>query len=174
MKRIHRWFLLCSFHPLVEPSDEPGPHIELVLNGPGRMGLEGIFVENGHFPEVVVKPSDTKQVAALVELAHQRKREVGPHVLEEGCHFQLAPVPARLTFDVFDDDIRAFQWLPQVAYKVAALRLIKEASDALGWYVGQRFDGTVGPLALGFAACAAGALAIVLATERGRLFRTGQ
>jgi DHA1 family bicyclomycin/chloramphenicol resistance-like MFS transporter len=44
---------------------------------------------------------------------------------------------------------------------------------ALGLYVGQRFDGTVFPLLAGFAACGLLGLAIVLATERGRLFRVG-
>ncbi len=42
----------------------------------------------------------------------------------------------------------------------------------LGGYVGQHFDGTVGPLSNGFALFALAALAIVLVTERGRLFRT--
>jgi DHA1 family bicyclomycin/chloramphenicol resistance-like MFS transporter len=41
----------------------------------------------------------------------------------------------------------------------------------LGAWVGQHFDGTVGPLSNGFAIFAAAGLVIVLATERGRLFR---
>jgi DHA1 family bicyclomycin/chloramphenicol resistance-like MFS transporter len=40
----------------------------------------------------------------------------------------------------------------------------------LGWIVGQHFDGTVTPLLEGFAAFAALGLALVLVTERGRLF----
>jgi MFS transporter, DHA1 family, multidrug resistance protein len=44
---------------------------------------------------------------------------------------------------------------------------------ALGLYVGQRFDGTVLPLLAGFAAFGLLGLAIVLVTERGRLFRVG-
>jgi DHA1 family bicyclomycin/chloramphenicol resistance-like MFS transporter len=43
----------------------------------------------------------------------------------------------------------------------------------LGLYVGQRFDGSVVPLLAGFAACGTLGLAIVLVTERGRLFRVG-
>lgn len=39
--------------------------------------------------------------------------------------------------------------------------------------VGQHFDGTVGPLAYGYLAFGALAMAAVLATERGRLFGTG-
>ena len=41
----------------------------------------------------------------------------------------------------------------------------------LGWLVGQRFDDTVVPLAVGYLLMSLGALAVVLFTERGRLFR---
>ncbi len=41
----------------------------------------------------------------------------------------------------------------------------------IGFFIGQHFDGTVVPLTLGFSACGIIALAIVLVTERGRLFR---
>jgi DHA1 family bicyclomycin/chloramphenicol resistance-like MFS transporter len=41
----------------------------------------------------------------------------------------------------------------------------------LGFYIGQHFDGTVVPLTLGFALCGLVALALVLVTEKGRLFR---
>ncbi len=41
----------------------------------------------------------------------------------------------------------------------------------LGFYIGQHFDGTVVPLTLGFSLCGLVALAIVLVTEKGRLFR---
>jgi DHA1 family bicyclomycin/chloramphenicol resistance-like MFS transporter len=44
---------------------------------------------------------------------------------------------------------------------------------SIGWYVGQHYDGTVAPLATGFAVLPVVGLAIVLATERGRLFRVG-
>ena len=40
----------------------------------------------------------------------------------------------------------------------------------LGWYVGQRYDGTVMPLIASFAVFGAACLIIVLITERGRLF----
>jgi DHA1 family bicyclomycin/chloramphenicol resistance-like MFS transporter len=43
----------------------------------------------------------------------------------------------------------------------------------LGYLIGQSYDGTVMPLALGYVACGAGALAMILLTERGRLFRAG-
>jgi MFS transporter, DHA1 family, multidrug resistance protein len=43
----------------------------------------------------------------------------------------------------------------------------------IGLVIGQMFDGTVVPLIAGFAACGALGLAIVLVTERGRLFRQG-
>jgi DHA1 family bicyclomycin/chloramphenicol resistance-like MFS transporter len=43
----------------------------------------------------------------------------------------------------------------------------------LGGFVGSQFDGTAAPLAMGFALCSAAALAVVLATERGRLFGVG-
>ena len=41
----------------------------------------------------------------------------------------------------------------------------------IGAVIGQAFDGTTGPLALGYATTAATALAIVFWTERGKLFR---
>jgi DHA1 family bicyclomycin/chloramphenicol resistance-like MFS transporter len=41
----------------------------------------------------------------------------------------------------------------------------------IGFLIGQQFDGTTGPLTLGFAACGVAALAVVLWTEKGRLFR---
>lgn len=41
----------------------------------------------------------------------------------------------------------------------------------LGGLVGQYYDGTAIPLSLGYLICGCGALAIVLVTERGRLFR---
>ena len=41
----------------------------------------------------------------------------------------------------------------------------------IGFYVGQQFDGTTLPLALGYISCSFIALLIVLITERGRLFR---
>lgn len=42
---------------------------------------------------------------------------------------------------------------------------------AIGLWIGQHFDGTVTPLIVGFALCGLSGLAIVLVTERGRLFR---
>ena len=44
----------------------------------------------------------------------------------------------------------------------------------IGAFIGQNFNGTVVPLTLGFSLCGLAALAIVLATERGRLFQTTQ
>ncbi|MFK8253138.1 multidrug effflux MFS transporter [Ancylobacter terrae] len=44
----------------------------------------------------------------------------------------------------------------------------------LGFLIGQNFDGTTLPLALGFALLGTAALAIVLIVERGRLFRGGR
>ncbi|WP_040485942.1 multidrug effflux MFS transporter [Lutibaculum baratangense] len=44
---------------------------------------------------------------------------------------------------------------------------------ALGWYVGQHYDGTIVPLVTGFAAFGIASLAIVAFTERGRLFGVG-
>lgn len=46
-------------------------------------------------------------------------------------------------------------------------------ASGLGHAIGQAYDGSAGPLALGFIACAAIALAVVLTTERGRLFGDG-
>lgn len=43
-----------------------------------------------------------------------------------------------------------------------------------GWLVGQRFDGTVTPLVVGLALLGLVGLAIVLVTERGKLFGTGE
>ncbi len=40
----------------------------------------------------------------------------------------------------------------------------------IGFYIGQHFNGTVVPLTLGFSLCGLCALALVLVTERGRLF----
>ena len=45
---------------------------------------------------------------------------------------------------------------------------------ALGLWVGQEYDGSVTPLLAGFAAFGLAGLAIVLVTERGRLFRSTQ
>ena len=45
---------------------------------------------------------------------------------------------------------------------------------ALGLWVGQQYDGSVTPLLAGFAAFGLAGLAIVLVTERGRLFRSTQ
>ncbi len=42
---------------------------------------------------------------------------------------------------------------------------------AIGTAIGQSFDGTLMPFAIGFFICALAALAIVFATERGRLFQ---
>ena len=42
-------------------------------------------------------------------------------------------------------------------------------SAVAGWAIGRQFDGTVAPVALGFAALGLGCLATVLVTERGRL-----
>jgi DHA1 family bicyclomycin/chloramphenicol resistance-like MFS transporter len=44
----------------------------------------------------------------------------------------------------------------------------------IGFYIGQQFDGTIGPLAVGFILCGLLALVIVFITERGRLFRPTQ
>ncbi|WP_244491360.1 multidrug effflux MFS transporter [Bosea sp. Root381] len=41
----------------------------------------------------------------------------------------------------------------------------------LGFFIGQRFDGTVVPITLGFVLCGIAALAVVLVAERGQLFR---
>ncbi len=46
------------------------------------------------------------------------------------------------------------------------------AGAFLGWLVGQAFDGSVRPLAIGFTVFGVAALLIVLATERGRLFHS--
>lgn len=43
----------------------------------------------------------------------------------------------------------------------------------LGLWIGQAYNGTVMPLAAGFALLGIGGLAVVLATERGKLFRVG-
>ncbi len=43
-------------------------------------------------------------------------------------------------------------------------------SSLIGWTIGTRYDGTVAPLIAGFAALGLVSLAIVLITERGRLF----
>jgi DHA1 family bicyclomycin/chloramphenicol resistance-like MFS transporter len=45
---------------------------------------------------------------------------------------------------------------------------------ALGLWVGQQYDGSVTPLLVGFAAFGLAGLAIVLVTERGRLFRSSR
>jgi DHA1 family bicyclomycin/chloramphenicol resistance-like MFS transporter len=45
------------------------------------------------------------------------------------------------------------------------------AAALFGFFIGQQFDGTVIPLTLGFAAFGIAGLAIVVVTERGRLFR---
>jgi DHA1 family bicyclomycin/chloramphenicol resistance-like MFS transporter len=44
------------------------------------------------------------------------------------------------------------------------------AGASFGWLIGQSFNGTVRPLAIGLSILAAMALLTVLITERGRLF----
>jgi DHA1 family bicyclomycin/chloramphenicol resistance-like MFS transporter len=44
----------------------------------------------------------------------------------------------------------------------------------IGFLIGREFDGTVAPLAAGFALCGLATLLIILITEKGRLFRPGQ
>jgi hypothetical protein len=41
----------------------------------------------------------------------------------------------------------------------------------LGFFIGRAYDGTVLPLALGYAGSGVATILILLATERGRLFR---
>ncbi len=43
----------------------------------------------------------------------------------------------------------------------------------LGFLIGRQFDGTVAPLAAGFALSGLATLALILFTEKGRLFRPG-
>jgi DHA1 family bicyclomycin/chloramphenicol resistance-like MFS transporter len=43
----------------------------------------------------------------------------------------------------------------------------------IGFLIGRQFDGTVAPLAGGFALCGLSTLLIILITEKGRLFRPG-
>lgn len=45
---------------------------------------------------------------------------------------------------------------------------------AIGFFIGQQFNGTATPTVIGFAACGLAALAMVLVAERGRLFRPQQ
>ncbi len=47
------------------------------------------------------------------------------------------------------------------------------AGAAMGALIGQFFDGSIRPLALGYTGLGLAALALVLTAERGRLFRTG-
>jgi DHA1 family bicyclomycin/chloramphenicol resistance-like MFS transporter len=44
----------------------------------------------------------------------------------------------------------------------------------IGFFIGQHFDGTATPTVVGFAVCGLAALAMVLAAERGKLFRPHQ
>jgi len=44
---------------------------------------------------------------------------------------------------------------------------------AIGFFIGQQFNGTVIPMTLGFALCGMSALAVTFITERGRLFHGG-
>jgi DHA1 family bicyclomycin/chloramphenicol resistance-like MFS transporter len=44
----------------------------------------------------------------------------------------------------------------------------------IGFFIGQQFDGTATPTVVGFAVCGIAALAMVLAAEKGRLFRPHQ
>ncbi|MGG2382959.1 hypothetical protein ACE40P_28710, partial [Salmonella enterica] len=50
----------------------------------------------------------------------------------------------------------------------AFLRMVIAAS--LGILIGQAYDGSARPLALSFVVCAIGAMALLLYSERGRLF----
>jgi DHA1 family bicyclomycin/chloramphenicol resistance-like MFS transporter len=44
----------------------------------------------------------------------------------------------------------------------------------IGFYIGQHFDGSVVPLALGFSLTGLASLACVIVAERGHLFRSAQ
>ena len=44
-------------------------------------------------------------------------------------------------------------------------------ASVLGTFIGQAYDGTARPLAMGLLACGCAALVLVLYSERGRLFR---
>ena len=44
-------------------------------------------------------------------------------------------------------------------------------ASVIGWAIGQLFDGTTGPITLGYFVCGVTALCIVLWAEGGRLFR---
>ena len=43
----------------------------------------------------------------------------------------------------------------------------------VGYLIGQAFDGTITPLAIGYTLSSAGTLVVLFVTERGRLFRPG-
>ncbi|RMF38286.1 MAG: MFS transporter, partial [Alphaproteobacteria bacterium] len=43
----------------------------------------------------------------------------------------------------------------------------------IGFFIGQAFDGSVAPLATGYTICGLAAIAIILLTERGRMFHPG-
>jgi DHA1 family bicyclomycin/chloramphenicol resistance-like MFS transporter len=67
----------------------------------------------------------------------------------------------------------AMEPLGRIAGTAASVQgLITTVGGALiGLVIGQQFDGTTAPLTVGFALCGLAALALVLWTEQGRLFR---
>jgi DHA1 family bicyclomycin/chloramphenicol resistance-like MFS transporter len=64
----------------------------------------------------------------------------------------------------------------QIAGTASAMQCFVTASRGalIGFFIGQQFDGTTGPLMLGFAACGVLVLCMVLFAEGGRLFRPRQ
>ena len=70
----------------------------------------------------------------------------------------------------------AMEPLGHIAGAAASIQgFITTIGGALGGFlIGQLFDGTVGPLTLGFFGFGLSGLLVVLATEKGRLFQTGQ
>ena len=67
----------------------------------------------------------------------------------------------------------AMQPLGHIAGTASSVQgLITTVGGALiGFFIGQQFNGSTLPMALGFVVCGLGALAFVLWAEKGRLFR---
>jgi DHA1 family bicyclomycin/chloramphenicol resistance-like MFS transporter len=89
--------------------------------------------------------------------------------------FAVLQAGAMFSFGLLSGNFGAMAMEPlgHVAGAAASLQgaLSMFGGSLIGFLIGQQFNGTAAPIAVGYALCGVGALACVLYAERGRLFR---